>query len=73
MDRPVTGHCKEFGIPGTLLSVLELTVQNTLACDKIVTELGHFFKVIHGLKQGDGDDPSPFEPNIETCHQTVVY
>ena len=43
-----------------LVSVVELTVQNTLACDKIQTELGHFFEVNHGLKQGDGDGPVPF-------------
>ena len=51
---------REFGIPGTLVSVVKLTVQNTLTCDKIQTELGHFFEVNHGLKQGDGDGPHSF-------------
>ena len=51
---------REFGIPGKVVSVLELTVQSTLACDKMQTELGHFFEVNHGLKQGDRDGPTPF-------------
>jgi hypothetical protein len=51
---------REFGIPGTLVSVLELTMQSTLACDKIQTKMGHFFEVNHGLKQGDGDGSPPF-------------
>ena len=51
---------REFGISGRLVSLLEITVQNTLACDKIQTEVGHFFEVNRGLNQGDGDGRTPF-------------
>ena len=45
--------------------MIDLTVQNTLACDKIQTELGNFFEVNQRLKQGDVMSPFLFNLVLE--------
>jgi hypothetical protein len=65
-DRTVTGYImKEFRIPGKLVTLVELTMHNTLVCVKVQREMGNFFEVKQGLKQGDGLAPLLFNLALE--------
>jgi hypothetical protein len=66
IDRTVIGYIRrEFKIPGKLVGLVELIMQNTLACFKIQTEKGNFFEVTQGLKQGHGLAPLLFNLALE--------
>jgi hypothetical protein len=55
----------EFGIPEKLVRLVELTLENTIYCVKIWMEIGSFFQVKQGLKQGDGLTPLLFNLVLE--------
>jgi hypothetical protein len=56
---------RKFGIPGNLLRLLELTLENTISCVKIQMEIGSFSQVKQGLKQEDGLTPLLFNLVLE--------
>jgi hypothetical protein len=60
---------QEFGTPKNLVSLVELTSENTVSCVKTQMEIGSFFQVRQGLNQGDG---TARQSGIRVCYQKIA-
>jgi sorting nexin-29 len=66
VDSAMTGYImREFGIPEKSVRLVELTLENTISSVTIQMEIGSFFQVKQGLKQGNGLAPLLFNLALE--------